>query len=97
MSALTATRHAAVRMAQRHITLKDAELIVMIGTEVEGGFFVRNKDYLDMEHALKALLGNFRRLVGKRLVLASGQIVTAYHATDSEERRLMRRARRLAR
>jgi hypothetical protein len=35
MSALTLTRHAMTRMAQRSITLKDAELIAMIGTEVK--------------------------------------------------------------
>jgi hypothetical protein len=44
MSTLVLTEHAAMRMAQRSISLKDVELIVLIGTEVEGGYCVREKD-----------------------------------------------------
>ena len=69
MSTLTLTTHAAVRMAQRGIMPKDAELIVLIGTEVDDGYLVREKDYQEVEHALKRIMPRCRRLVGKRLVV----------------------------
>jgi hypothetical protein len=90
MNTLVITNHAAVRMAQRGILPKDAELIALVGTEVEGGHLVRDKDYQEIERALKALLKRLRRLVGKRLVISSGRIVTAYHASKQQQRRLLR-------
>ncbi len=91
MSMLTITGHAAIRMAQRAFRLRDAELIVLIGTEVEDGYLVREKDYQQVERTLKELLSRFRLLVGKRLVVADGTIVTVYHATRRQQRRLLRR------
>jgi hypothetical protein len=92
MTTLTLTGHAAVRMAQRGIDSKDAELIVLVGTEVDGGYLVRTKDYQEVESALKALLDRLRRLVGKRLIVADGKIVTAYHASKNYQRHLLRSA-----
>jgi hypothetical protein len=40
MSTLVLTGHAAMRMAQRSIKLQDAELIALIGTQVEDGYLV---------------------------------------------------------
>jgi hypothetical protein len=37
MNTLMLTGHAAVRMAQRGIKIKDADLITLIGTEVDDG------------------------------------------------------------
>lgn len=91
MNALTLTGHAAVRIAQRGIKMKDAELIALIGTQVEDGYLVRTKDYQEMEYLLKGLLQRLRRIVGKRLVVADNKIITAYHASASYERRLLRR------
>jgi uncharacterized protein YcbK (DUF882 family) len=93
MSALTITRHAAARMSQRGMMPNDAELIVLIGTEVDDGYLVREKDYREVEHRLKQLLKTFRRLVGKRLVVKNGQVVTAYRPSKINERRLLRAAR----
>jgi hypothetical protein len=92
MSNLTVTGHAAVRMAQRSINLIDAELIALIGTEIQDGYLVREKDYKEAEQNLKHLIDRLRRLVGKRLIVTSGQIVTAYHASKTYQRRLIRRA-----
>jgi PHD/YefM family antitoxin component YafN of YafNO toxin-antitoxin module len=91
MSTLTITGHAAIRMAQRAIRVRDAELIVLIGTEVEDGYLVREKDYQQVERTLKELLNRFRLPVGKRLVVADGTVVTVYHATRRQQRRLLRR------
>ncbi len=90
MSTLTITGHAAIRMAQRAIRIMDAELIALIGTEVEDGYLVRQKDYQQVERTLKELLTRFRLLVGKRLVVADGSIVTVYHATRRQQHRLLR-------
>jgi hypothetical protein len=84
------TKHAAIRMAQRGIKLKDADLIAMIGTEVADGYLVRAKDYQLLETVLKGLLARFRRVVGKRLVVAHGKVATAYHPSDVHQRRLLR-------
>jgi hypothetical protein len=86
------TGHAAVRMAQRGIRSKDADLIALIGTRVDDGYLVRTKDYQEIEQGLKSLLNRLRRLVGKRLIIADGQIVTAYHASVQTRRRLLRYA-----
>jgi hypothetical protein len=93
MSALTITNHAVVRMSQRGIMPRDAELIVLIGTEVDDGYLVREKDYQEIERRLKQLLQRFHGLVGKRLVVTDGQIVTAYHSSKRYERNLLRHAR----
>jgi hypothetical protein len=92
-SALTITEHAALRMSQRGFMPKDVELILLIGTEIDDGYLVREKDYQEAEHALKRLLQSFRRLVGKRLVVKNGQVVTAFHPLKRYERDLLRDAR----
>ncbi len=86
------TNHAATRMAQRGVTNDDLELIRWVGTEVEGGYLVREKDFQALDRELKRLRDHVRRLVGKRLVIADGRVVTAYHATHRTERRLLRGA-----
>jgi hypothetical protein len=93
MNSLVLTRHAAARMAQRGIPAKDADLIALIGTEVGDGYLVRSKDIQAAEREVKKLLARIRRLKGKRLVTAEGRIVTAYSATQRQERRLLRRVR----
>jgi hypothetical protein len=87
---LSLTRHAAMRLAQRSIKLKDADLIALVGTQVEDGYLVRAKDYQEIETELKRLLQRLRRIVGKRLIIADGQVVTAYHASRRYHRRLLR-------
>jgi hypothetical protein len=93
VSTLAITEHAVVRMSQRGIMPKDAELIVLIGTEIDDGYLVREKDYKEAEHVLRRLLQSLRRLVGKRLVVKNGHIVTAYHPSKAYERGLLRNAR----
>lgn len=86
------TAHAMVRMAQRGITNSDVDLIQSFGSEVEGGFLVREKDFAALDRELKQLRDCAKRLVGKRVVLDGDLLVTAYHATRSKERRLRRDA-----
>jgi hypothetical protein len=79
-------------MAQRGVSLSDIELIALIGTEVEGGYFVRHKDYQEIERVLKNLLRRFERVVGKRSVVDADQVITVYHASKARRRRLLRHA-----
>lgn len=89
---MNVTHHALVRMSQRGITDGDVELIRCIGTEVEGGYFVREKDFQAFDRELKQLREHARRLVGKRLVVDGEQLITAYHAVRSKQRQLLRTA-----
>ena len=94
MNSLILTGHAAMRMAQRSIKYRDAELIALIGTEVHDGYLVRVKDYQEVDRQLKLLLDRLRRIVGKRLIVADGKIVTAYHTSRNFQRRLLRNSRK---
>jgi hypothetical protein len=87
------TAHAAVRMAQRGIDGNDLDLITWLGTEVEGGYVVREKDFEAYDRHLKQLRQRAKRLVGKRVVVKGDQIITAYHVVPRKERRLLRGAR----
>src|SRR5713101_2550079 len=89
---LRLTAHAKVRMCQRGIANDDLELIKWIGTEVEGGYLVRDKDFQALDRELKQLRDHARRLVGKRLVIEGDRLVTAYHAARGKERQLLRSA-----
>ena len=90
MNDLSMTTHAVTRMAQRAILPSDLEIILAFGSEVEGGILVRAKDVECAERALRNLLKRVQKVRGKRLVMADGCLVTAYHATDREQHRLMR-------
>ena len=92
MDAFRLTPHAISRMAQRGIGLRDADLIKYIGTQVEGGYLVRVRDFQALDRELKQLRDHARRLVGKRVVTEGDLIVTAYHAGRSKRRHLIRTA-----
>lgn len=56
------TAHAAMRMSQRGLANDDIELIRWIGTEVEGGSLVREKDFRALDRELKQLRDQVRKL-----------------------------------
>ena len=89
---LELTAHATTRMSQRGIRGGDLELVRRIGTEVEGGYLVREKDFQALERQLNFLRDQARRLVGKRVVVDGCMVVSAYHAGRAKERRLLRGA-----
>ncbi len=93
-NAVRITNHGASRMSQRGIGFGDIDMIMRIGSEVESGYLVRERDYLAFEREQKQILERARRLVGMRLVVECGQIVvSAYHANPGKQRRLLRGAR----
>jgi hypothetical protein len=92
MTVLHLTAHAALRIAQRGMRPDDLEIIHLIGTEVEGGYLVREKDFQALDRALRRFRDRARRLVGKRIVIEGKELLTAYHAERSKQRRLLRTA-----
>lgn len=90
MNDLSLTAHAVARMAQRAILPSDLDIILAFGSEVEDGILVREKDVECAERALRNLLKRVQKVKGKRLVMVDGCLVTAYHASDREQHRLMR-------
>ena len=83
------TDHGSARMNQRGIREKDLDLLFLIGTEAGDGFVVLQRDYQAFERVLKRLIQRARRLVGKRVVIAEGQLITGYHAIPGKMRRLL--------
>lgn len=76
------TRHGEIRMAQRGFSVADATWIIENGTEVEGGYLVRNKDIgSDIRAA---------RLAGARLVCSGGKVIMAYRSSRRDRRRLLK-------
>ncbi len=97
MSATELTRHAITRLAQRGFHDGDVDLIQLIGTGVEDGFFVFDRDCQAAEHELRRLMERIRRLRGKRVVTTTaGHVITAYRVGKATEQRLVRAARRTA-
>ncbi|MBV9548062.1 MAG: hypothetical protein JO256_00130 [Alphaproteobacteria bacterium] len=84
------SKHGLARLKQRGIALNDLELLELIGSEVENGYLVRRKDYQVLDREVKHLLHRARRLVGKRVVVENGTLVTAYHASQKTSDRLLR-------
>ena len=84
------TKHAQLRLAQRALNRPDVDLIMTYGSEVCDGYMMLDRDCDAIERACRALMDQARRLKGKRLVHIDGLIVTAFHASQSEERRILR-------
>lgn len=90
MTSIIFSCHAASRLAQRGVSGGDAELIVKYGTEVEGGYIFLQKNCVALEQELKATLKQVRHLLGKRVVVQDGHLVTTYHATKNTARQLLK-------
>jgi hypothetical protein len=94
MNGIIVSKHARTRISQRGIEERDLDLIMLIGTEVDDGYWVRDRDVRAFERKLKELLNRALRLKGKRIVVADGTLVTAFHTQGPEEKRLLRSGRR---
>ncbi len=94
MNAISFTEHAILRMAQRGIGIDDLDLLMHVGTAVEGGYFVRKKDCQQAISALKHFEDRIGRLAGKRVVLEGDHIITVYQSNKSKAKSLLRRAER---
>lgn len=92
MAELNFTEHALQRMAQRGFLCSEIDMILAIGTEVPDGYLVTRKDCEQAEKALRQLLAKIIRLKNKRIVVADGSLITAYHASPGKRRKLIRSA-----
>ena len=92
MNEIRLTPHASTRLAQRALGQRDLDLIRQFGTEVEGGFLLRQKDYEAFEHQQKHICDRIKRLVGTRIVADGDLVITAYKANRNKQRRLLRHA-----
>lgn len=92
MNKCSLSRHATIRADQRGLTRSDIDMALLLGTEVEGGYFVREKDCDAVIHDLKRLICRITRLRGKRVVVAGSNVVTTYHAKPKKARHLLQRA-----
>ena len=84
------TKHASLRLAQRAISISDAEMIMGFGTEVDDGYIFLNQNCDALESELKAAIQRVRKLRGKRIVIGDGQVITVYRATVATTRKLIR-------
>jgi hypothetical protein len=94
MENLKLTNHAVVRIAQRAI--RDVDLIEMIGTQVEDGYFVTNKDCREFERFCKGLIQKAQRIKGALLISRDGYVITTFRPTDRQQRRLLRHGHAVA-
>lgn len=77
---LNISRHGNVRMAQRGIRGADLEDILAYGTDIgRNRIMLRKRDAAEAVRTLKRQIANIERLTDKVLVVADGQLVTAYH------------------
>ena len=84
------TKHGSIRNAHRMCKEHDLKIIIMWGSEVCDGYLMRKGDCQEAERSLKKPPETFRRLKDKRVVFKGGKIVTVFHASVSEVRRILR-------
>ena len=84
MTDLTISRHGHVRMSQRGIREADLEVILAHGTDIgRNRIMLRRRDAAEAIQTLKKNIANIERLTDKVLVVADGQLITAYHQSTS--------------
>ena len=84
------TAHAAMRMAQRGFRRDDIDLVRLLGTEVDDGYLLAERDCAVFVREMKHLIAQVERLCGTRIVADGEVLVTAYRTTPRKSRRLMR-------
>lgn len=91
MPDLTVTRHAQTRMRQRGLSARDLDLLLQVGLEVPDGYLGTRKGCEEISQRLKQIIRRLDRMPGKRLVVQGDTLVTTYHATARQQRRLKTR------
>ena len=82
MNDLTITRHGEIRMAQRSFRDTDLALILAHGSEIgRNRIMLKRRDAAKAIRALKKQIGHIERLTDTVVVVADGQLVTAYYQT----------------
>jgi len=89
------SRHAARRLAQRGISLEDVNIVLRLGQRLHrtGATFY----FFGRRQVPRGLERQLERLVGTTLIVADGQLITAYrnkHAIATIKKKPKRRAKR---
>lgn len=84
------TAHAAVRCSQRGLSAHDLQLIELLGLEVPDGFLLCRRQAHRVADLLRGLAGRIETLAGARVVTEGGHVVTAYRASISKQKALLR-------
>lgn len=85
------TEHAKTRIRQRGMKERDVEVIMEYGTLTEKGPMITKKDYAAIEREMKRKLTWLRRLVDKLVITDGADIITVFHTSRAQQRRLLRR------
>ncbi len=90
---LETTKHAVERFAQRGFMLDDAEIIMQLGTEVEDGFLVCDREVRKLEEQARAFLRRLDRVRGARVVVEGSTVITVYRAGKRKQKQLLKTLR----
>jgi esterase/lipase superfamily enzyme len=85
------TKHAQVRIRQRGIKAIDLNFIVEHGTYTGDGYIMLRQDVARLELETKRLVQKAHKLVNKRVIADGIKIITAFHATKSQQRAALKR------
>jgi hypothetical protein len=65
----------------------------MIGTQVEDGYFVTDKDCREFERFCKSLIQKAQRIKGALMISRDGYVITTFRPSVRQQRRLLHHAR----
>ena len=82
MTEIAITRHGEARLSQRGFRNSDLDILLEHGTETgPDRIMLRKRDAVRIIRDLKRRIAELERLTGKEIVIADGQLITAYHRT----------------
>lgn len=82
MTDIAITRHGEARLSQRGIRKSDLDILLAHGTETgPDRIMLRKHDAAQAIRDFKRQITVLERLSGKEVVIADGQLITAYHRT----------------
>ena len=83
MKRIKYTKHAKIRMAQRGIKEKDADIVLAYGTSIgRNRYFLKKRAAAREIGYLKQKIAQFERLKDKVVVVVDDHLITAYHSAE---------------
>lgn len=84
------TKHFQERMQQRAVRDSDVKLIQQVGTPVEGGLLVLDKDARREIAKLMKKIERLKRLRGQLIIQQGDALITTYKASPRRQKKLLR-------
>jgi hypothetical protein len=88
MEQMQLSLHGQRRASQRGVRRTDLELVREFGTPVKDGFVLHRRDVDRAFADVKRLLHRLEHLVGTYVVEREGTVVTVFHPTKAQRRKL---------